>query len=256
VAGSEPVGELEWEAAGRAARRAAAHVIVADLGSPSLEGDDVHHLQTVLRLRPGQAVSTTDGRGGWRLCRYAGGGALVPDGEVVRRPRVLPAITVAFAAVKGERPEWAVQKLTETGVDRIVLLHSDLGVVRWDGERSVRHLERLRTVARQAAMQSRQWWLPVVEGIEVVGALAGRPGVALAEPGGEPPSLSHPTVLVGPEGGWSGAEMRSTPARVGLGPGVLRTESAAVAAGILLVALRAGLVRPQTGTVTPPGGPP
>jgi RsmE family RNA methyltransferase len=51
-------------------------------------------------------------------------------------------------------------------------------------------------------------------------------------------------VLVGPEGGWSPQEEESARARVDLGPSVLRTESAAVAAGVFLVGLRAGLVRP------------
>jgi 16S rRNA (uracil1498-N3)-methyltransferase len=242
-----------------AARRAAAHVVVADLESPAVGDDDRHHLRSVLRLRPGEAVSTTDGSGGWRLCRYAADRSLEPDGEIVRRPRLSPLITVGFAPVKGDRPEWAVQKLTELGVDRIVILRADLGVVRWDAERAARHLDRLRVVARQAVMQSRQWWLPELIGMEGVDSWAKEPGVAMAVPGGDPPSLSYPSVLVGPEGGWSDAEQESASAQVDLGPGVLRTESAAVAAGVLLVALRAGLVHPAAasdGRLKPPSGTP
>jgi len=239
-----------------AARRAAAHVVVADLDAPAVGDDDRHHLRSVLRLRPGEVVSTTDGRGGWRLCRYAADCLLAPEGEIVRRPRVSPLITVGFAPVKGDRPEWAVQKLTELGVDRIVILRADLGVVRWDAERAARHLDRLRVVARQALMQSRQWWLPELTGMDGVDAWATEPGVAMAVPGGDPPSLSYPTVLVGPEGGWSDAEQERAPARVDLGPGVLRTESAAVAAGVLLMALRSGLVGPAARRLKPPSGTP
>ncbi|TMK82626.1 MAG: RNA methyltransferase, partial [Actinobacteria bacterium] len=67
-------------------------------------------------------------------------------------------------------------------------------------------------------------------------------GAALAEPDGDAPSLDRPLVLVGPEGGWTEEEASAPLARVGLGPTVLRAETAAVAAGTLLCALRAGVV--------------
>ena len=80
---------------------------------------------------------------------------------------------MAFAPVKGDRPEWAVQKLAELGVDRIVVMHSDRSVVRWSGDRAASHIGRFRTVARQAVMQSRQLWLPDVAGPEEFAAVAG-----------------------------------------------------------------------------------
>jgi 16S rRNA (uracil1498-N3)-methyltransferase len=218
-------------------------VIVADLGAPELDPDDRHHLGGVLRLRAGEVVTATDGRGGWRPCRYASG-ALEVDGEVVRAARPRPVLTVGFPPVKGERPEWAVQKLTELGIDRIIILTTERGVVRWDAGRAGHHLARLRTVIRQAVMQSRQIWVPELTGPEAAAALVLRPDVAIAAPSGAPPSLSVPTVLVGPEGGWSPGEEATATASVRLGPGVLRTETAAVAAGALLAALRAGLVLP------------
>jgi 16S rRNA (uracil1498-N3)-methyltransferase len=148
-------------------------------------------------------------------------------------------VTVAFAVVKGERPEWAVQKLTEIGVDRIVPLQTARSVVRWPLGESGGQVARLRRVAREAAVQSRRVWLPVVDGVTPFEALAGG---ALAHPGGAGPSLEQPTVLVGPEGGWDDAELASGRPLVGLGPSVLRTETAAVVAGALLCALRAGIV--------------
>ena len=60
---------------------------------------------------------------------------------------------------------------------------------------------------------------------------------------GAPPSLSWPVVLVGPEGGWSPEEEGAGLPRLGLGPQVLRAETAALAAGAVLAALRAGLVQ-------------
>jgi 16S rRNA (uracil1498-N3)-methyltransferase len=50
--------------------------------------------------------------------------------------------------------------------------------------------------------------------------------------------------MIGPEGGWSDDELKAVPCHVGLGPHVLRAETAALAAGVLLAALRAGLVSP------------
>ena len=170
---------------------------------------------------------------------------LEPVGEVQRSGRPQPLVTVAFAVVKGERPEWAVQKLTEIGVDRIVPLQTARSVVRWPLGEPGGQLARLRRVAREAAVQSRRVWLPVVDAVTAFDALVAEPGVAVAHQGGEPPSLERPTLLVGPEGGWEEAELASAPALVALGPAVLRTETAAVVAGVLLSALRAGIVRPR-----------
>ena len=233
---------------------AAAHVLVADLDAPTLDSEDAHHLSSVLRLRPGEAVGATDGAGAWRLCRFGtdrsleAGGLLEPDGVVLRVARTSPALTIAFAPVKGDRPEWAVQKLTELGVDKIVLMQTDRSVVRWDPKRAQSHLERLRKVARQALMQSRGCWLPEVSGVVPFSTLASGPGVARADRAGRRPTLAHSTVLVGPEGGWSPAEeARAIPA-VALGSGVMRAETAAVAAGVLMTALRSGLVIPPAGS--------
>ena len=227
------------------ARRASAHVLVGDVFSPLLSDEDAHHLGAVLRLRPGEVVGVTDGRGGWRSCVWAGDGAVEVAGDVVRVSRPVAAVCVGFAPVKGDRNEWAVQKLTELGVDRIVLLRTDRGVVRWDGDRSASHLERLRKVARQALMQSRGLWMPEVDGVVEVASLVDREGVALADPAGCSLSAGVRTVLVGPEGGWSDRELSLGKGRlVGLAGGVLRTETAAVAAGVLLTALRGGIVAP------------
>ena len=195
----------------------------------------------------------------------------VPVEEVVREAPPAPALTVAFALTKGEHPEWAVQKLTEAGVDRVIVMTTERCVVRWSPAGAGRQLERLREVARQAAMQSRRAWLPAIDGpvafSDVVagagagdGAAAGGgaaggevASLALAVPGGDALTLATPTVLIGPEGGWSDAELATAPHHVGLGPHILRAETAALAAGVLLAALRAGLVAPTPLSV--PAGP-
>jgi 16S rRNA (uracil1498-N3)-methyltransferase len=235
----------------------AAHVLVEDVAAPVLAAADEHHLRAVLRLRIGDNVTATDGRGGLVTCRFtgsagsagsagfAGSAGLEPTAAVVQADRPAPAVTVAFAPVKGDRPEWAVQKLTELGVDRIMLLGTARGVVRWSGDRAARQVSRMQELARQALMQSRGVWLPSVSGVVPFGEVARSSGACLAVPGGGGRvDLASPFVLVGPEGGWAPEELSCGTPHVGLGPGVLRTETAAVVAGVLLTALRAGVVGP------------
>lgn len=221
-------------------RQAVAHAFVDDLDVPELSADDRRHLERVLRLRAGEAVTVSDGAGRWRECRF--GEMLEPVGDIVADARPDPLITVAVALTKGDRLDWAVQKLTELGVDCIVPFAAARSVVRWDAERATHHAERLRRIARQAAMQSRRTWLPAVDDLRSFADVAGLEGAVLAEPGGQPPSLQRPVVLVGPEGGWAEEEAAAPLPRVALAPTILRVETAAVVAGTLLSALRAGLL--------------
>jgi 16S rRNA (uracil1498-N3)-methyltransferase len=217
-----------------------AHAFVADLDRPELLGEDRHHFERVLRLRPGAPITISDGQGAWR---WAGFGAeLTVRSEVSLVPAPEPAVTIGFALLKGERPELVVQKLTEIGVDRIVPLRADRCVVQWGGERAERHLARLRRVAREAAMQCRRARLPEILPVATTARLAAEPGAVLADASGDPPDLRRPLVLVGPEGGWSETERELAVPRVALGPHVLRAETAAIVAGTLLVARRAGLL--------------
>jgi len=220
-----------------ALRRAAAHQLVADVDLPELDAASEHHLSRVLRLRDGDDVSVTDGRGAWRLCTFAGG-ALRVASEIVRETH--PAtLTVGVAVPKSDRPEWIVQKLTELGIDRIVLLHSERSVVRWDGERARRHVDRLTKIAVEALQQSRRVWLPTILGPD--SAEAWLPRSAVAEPGGRPIGASDSTILIGPEGGWTEAELAQGADVIGLSESVLRVETAALVAGSQMATLRGGL---------------
>jgi 16S rRNA (uracil1498-N3)-methyltransferase len=230
---------------GPAALRAASQVFVPDLDSLEVSASDAHHLSRVLRLRGGEAVIAGDGSGSWRLCSYIGEVSdpsllLEANGPLVTEPRPDPELCVGFVPVKGERPEWVVQKLTEVGVDRIVLLSSARAVVRWDMTRTKRVLERFRAVAREAASQSRRVWIPEVDGVLSLDELADGVGpgrLALAEPGGGPLGGDLTSVAVGPEGGWTDEELEGRPL-VGLGRGILRAETAAIAVGLRLTMSR------------------
>jgi 16S rRNA (uracil1498-N3)-methyltransferase len=220
-----------------------AHAFVGDLDTLDLDDRDRHHLERVLRLRRGDELTVSDGAGRWRTCRF--GPALEPTGEIETDPAAAPPVTVAFAVLKGDRNEWVAQKLTEIGVDRIVPFVAERSVVRWDEGKAARQHERLATVAREAAMQSRRTWLPLVEPVAAFADVAGRPGVVLADRGGDPPSLGRPTVMVGPEGGWSDAERARVEGRMALGPTVLRSETAAIVASAALCGLRSALFEPN-----------
>jgi len=119
-------------------------------------------------------------------------------------------------------------------------------VVHWEGERGAKAVARLRRVAREAAAQCRRPRLPEVAGVGRLEDLARRNGAgfALAEAGGDPPTLDRPVLAVGPEGGWDPDELAAFGPGIGLGATVLRAETAAVVAGALLCGLRSGVVLP------------
>ncbi len=218
-------------------------VFVADLAVPVLSADDHHHLARARRLRPGDPLVLSDGQGRWVAARFADDRP-EPVGDVTVSTRARPALAVGFALVKGAKPELAVQKLTELGIDRIQPFVAARSVVRWDAARSASAHIRLERVAREAAMQSRRAWLPEVGGVISFAEAAAAPGACRADRGGGPPNLSHPLILTGPEGGWAPEEQAAAVPVVGLADGVLRAETAAIVAGAVLAALRAGLVGP------------
>ncbi|NDA01039.1 MAG: 16S rRNA (uracil(1498)-N(3))-methyltransferase [Acidimicrobiia bacterium] len=240
-----------------ALRDSVAHVFVDDLTAPTLSDDDQHHLARVLRVRDGESVSASDGRGGWRLCQWRDGG-LHGESDVHHVAAPTPRVGVAFVPVKGDRPEWAVQKLTEIGIDDIVVLApTRRAVVRWGDDK---HLRKLQVVAREAAMQSRRVWLPTVTGPVSLAEVCARPGAAVADPAGEPldaeplnaaardasaPSPATSLIIIGPEGGFDADELTPSVRRVSLGDTILRAETATLVAATLLATLRNRMKGPQ-----------
>ena len=229
---------------------AKAHVVLADIGGAgesalALSDDVAHHLVHVLRLRAGDVVTATDGRGSWRPTRLVTGGAgLDPTAASSFVPRPRPEVGVGFALTKGDKPELVVQKLTELGVDRIVPFVAERSVVSWDPAKAERNVVRWRAVAREALRQSRQVWEPEVAAVGTFADVCREPhGIVRADAGGEPPDPErHHLVLIGPEGGWSPAERGAAVATVSLGLSILRAETAAIVAATLLVGIRGALV--------------
>jgi 16S rRNA (uracil1498-N3)-methyltransferase len=219
----------------------APHVLVAAVDQPQLDDDSRHHLLKVRRLRPGDDLTVTDGHGRWRTCQLAGGGAIEPHGAIVTVPRPDPPITIAFALTKGDKPELVIQKLTELGVDRIVPFAAARSVVRWDPGKADAQHRRWLAIARTALEQSHRCWMPTVSGLATFADVVGL-GATAVDRGGGPPSLTRSVLAVGPEGGWTTEERNALRDRVGLGPHVLRAETAALTAGGVMCSLRSGFV--------------
>ena len=239
-----------WAAA--AGARALVFVATFPAGASDcwIDGPDGHHLQRVRRLEIDEAVVLADGAGRWVPARVVelgdGSVRVAATGEVVAEPVRAPELTVAFAPAKRDHGTEVTHQLVELGVDRIVPLRTERGVVRWDGDRGVKQLERLRRVAREAAMQCHRARIPEVAPPVTPAQLAGRAGVVLAAPGGRSVSrASLPDgdawiVLVGPEGGFAPAELAALGdcPRLAIGPHVLRSVTAPAAVAAALAAIR------------------
>ncbi len=220
-----------------------------------LTGSHADHLIRVLRVRPGQMFDIATGTKVFR-----GKVAAISDTEVeFELGEELPAVpdkakvTLALSIFKFDRMEWAIEKCTELGVDRIVPVISR----RTDphlASASAKRLERWSRIVRQASEQSRRVSPPEMSAplkLKEVLALAASVRLVLAESEDELPlvealhgeTLGTDTVLaIGPEGGWTTDEMQlfreSGWLPVSLGKNILRSETAAIAA--LAIMLSAG----------------
>ncbi len=215
---------------------------VGDLVFPVLSDGDEKHFRASLRLTNDDIVTVSDGQGRYRFARL--GSLSGSESEIRVQPPPPVSVSVGFSPVKAQKAEWMVQKLTELGVDIIQPLIAERSVVRWDRKKRVALETRLAVAAREAAMQCRRVRLPTIEQPRTVAevvASSAEPGqvVALADPAGEEISDPATMVLIGPEGGWSDAEMVLAPG-VRLPGNVLRAETAVIAAGTMLGALRSG----------------
>ena len=220
-------------------RHASAHVLVASLAAPELDDADAHHLSKVLRLRPGETVTVTDGNGRWRSTAYGADGTLAATSEIHAEKVREERLTVVFALTKGDKPEVVVQKLAELGVDRLIPFRAERSVVRWDDDKVERQSDRWRRVTREALMQCRSVRLTEVVEVQpnlesAIAGLAGG-GLAIAEPDGGVFDASVSSVVIGPEGGFSDYETSLITRTVALPGEVLRAETAAIVAGALLV---------------------
>ncbi len=220
-----------------------------------LAGDEGRHAVVVRRLRVGEHLVLTDGRGQAADCEVTTlGKASLHAKVLVRRvvARAVPQLVVVQAIPKGEHAERAVDLLTEVGADVIVPWAAARNVVSWKGDRAEKALQRWRSTAVAAAKQSRRLWFPEVRDLhstaEVLELMAGAAAsFALHETARTPlagvpmaDDLTDGVVLVvGPEGGITDEELAAFTAAGGepvrLGPEVLRSSSAGLAAAAVIL---------------------
>ncbi|PZH14670.1 16S rRNA (uracil(1498)-N(3))-methyltransferase [Streptomyces sp. NTH33] len=220
-----------------------------------LDGPEGRHAVSVKRLRPGEDVVLTDGRGRWTegVVKAAEGKdrLVITDLEsLTEEPPEAPRITVVQALPKGDRGELAVETMTEVGVDAIVPWAASRCITQWRGDRGLKALGKWRSTAREAGKQSRRIRFPEVADAATtkqVAALLAKADFAavLHETGEEPlataelPAEGEIVLVVGPEGGVSPEELamfREAGAKTYvLGRTVLRTSTAGTAAAALLL---------------------
>ena len=203
---------------------------VDDPRRPELSRADEHHLRTVLRAAADEEVVVTDGRGTWAVA------AVEPAGlrrltDVWIEPAPAER-TLYLAPLKGDRSEWAVIKASELGVTTIVPLLSRRVVVKVRGETRTRLLARWQRLADEASAQARRTHYPSIGDPLTPSQLP--PGVAVCDFDGDGSWSDVASVAIGPEGGWEPGEWGTGRHRLSLGPTVLRSETAAVAAATLM----------------------
>lgn len=217
-------------------------------GEFTLDAGEAHRVAHVWRLAAGDAIVVFDGRGHEYpalIERVGKSGVTVKAGEAIAIDRESPlAVTLAQGISSGERMDYTVQKAVELGVRAIQPLATERAVVRLGAERAAKRVAHWQAVAVAACEQCGRNRVPEVLPVgELATWLAGVPQAALKltlAPGAKLAlrELAQPpgpiVLLAGPEGGFAPRELADAEARgftpVRLGPRVLRTETAALAA--------------------------
>ena len=214
-----------------------------------VDDTEAHHLLHVLRFKPGDQLQLFDGCGVeadavvTRISRREVFCTVTTRRQASQIDRDRIRVTVIAAPPKADRLKWMVEKLTEIGVERLILLQTDRTEVTPGESRR----EKLRSSVIAACKQCRRNELmqlsPLQTLTSVLDDVAGArlPGeLWIAHPSPSTPTLSSPAVtpiqsrllLIGPEGGFTDAELQAAlnaDARVISWPHtILRIETAAV----------------------------
>lgn len=221
-------------------------------------GEEAHHARHAARMKPGEIVRLFDGAG-----RRWSGRAATLDGQniLVASLEPLPSnepphpLRLVQAPPKGDRWEWLIEKAVELGVTALIPVISENSVAKPESARAARQLERWRKIAVAAAKQSERGIIPAIDPPDDLPAFLKNlplPAanekrlICLERSGLQPPSPletgESAMVAVGPEGGFTAAEVelfkKAGFEPIGLGPRILRSETAALAALALILSGR------------------
>ncbi|BAL23317.1 hypothetical protein AZKH_0981 [Azoarcus sp. KH32C] len=222
-------------------------------GEVRLPDELAHHAVRVLRLRDGEMVTLFDGDGGETAAQLHVRGkecfATLHGCNAVERESPLQLVLVQ-ALASGDKMDWIVQKAVEIGAVAIHPVQAERSVLRLVDERAAKRVAHWQQIAIAACEQSGRNRVPEIapiRGLREYLADAHTARRLMFDPaaGGGLASLPKPDgavhLLVGPEGGWSDAELAACRSAgctgIAIGPRVLRTETAGLAAMAAMQAL-------------------
>ena len=232
--------------------------LVAEVGSiVELDGPEGKHAVQVRRMRQGEAIQLSDGKGlrvRGTVAEVSGSTLKLQVTEVIREEIPPRQITLVQALAKGDRDELAIQAATELGVMGIIPWQAARSISRWDGPKIAKGQARWQQIVSEAAKQSLRAYTPEVKNIvdtkelvdlvssfDLVLVLDTSATATVAEAG--IPASGTIALVVGPEGGIEQSELDVLQAAgaklVSLGANVLRTSTAGPA---LIAALMLGNV--------------
>jgi 16S rRNA (uracil1498-N3)-methyltransferase len=217
-----------------------------------IQGSDVNHIKNVLRMRPGDELSISDGQGMDYFCRI----------ESIEREEVrllvenswksyveLPVKLYLFQGLpKGDKMELIIQKAVELGVHEIIPVRTKRVIVRLDEKKEAKKLARWQQIAEGGAKQSGRGRIPEVKPVmdfaEALSYAGSLDGVLIPYEKAEGITKTREIIaglkgrrsvgiFIGPEGGFDEKEVEAAvgagAAPVTLGRRILRTETAGLA---------------------------
>jgi 16S rRNA (uracil1498-N3)-methyltransferase len=216
-----------------------------------LDEDTSRHIVQVLRMKEGEQLNLTDGKGNLITTEISDAHkkhCSVKIETTSHEPRAARQITIAISLLKNtNRFEWFLEKATEIGVSEIIPLICERT------EKQKFRFDRMKGICISAMLQSQQSWLPVlhepVKYKEYISSMEGNNDltklIAHCEESGSKTNLStiqpfnHSTILIGPEGDFTKQEiehaLQNNFIPVSLSETRLRTETAGVVAATLLM---------------------
>jgi 16S rRNA (uracil1498-N3)-methyltransferase len=216
-------------------------------GELVVRGDEHHYLAHVRRARPGEVVELVDGAGrraAATIARLSAGETALIAGPPEPIASAPPRVRALVPLIKGDRMDACIEKLVEVGVDAIVVWPAARSVARLDDARRAARLARYRAIAQAAARQSGRAQVPdVAAAASLAAALADLPAGhrLVLDPASDAPldldaGATDVAIASGPEGGLTAGERDQLVefAPLGLGPRVLRADTAPVIAVALI----------------------
>ena len=211
-----------------------------------LDDGDVHHLLHVMRARISDEIEVVaDKKLYVGIIKKINPLEIVVNYEIPQDNELPQSVTLFFALAKGDKIDFVVQKATELGASRIVLVKSERCITKFEEKDLERKLDRFRKIAKEASEQSHRLSIPEIVGVVDINNIPSNlleniNLIAYEKEAGKTDNFMSSlkenksiSILIGPEGGFSTQEVELCQRQYGfvpvsLGKRILRTETAAV----------------------------